>query len=364
MNQKISLVIILFLFILIGCSSSHGQEEYSGTEFSFEIKVDPAVELFCTIHRLANTHQYTTNSFPAYINDVENYFDDYKHHGAVKLAIQQRNESRINGSAPVSLAVYLNSPPLLSSKNKLFPSPDGLDYRWTENEINEFTKAARSFSETTAFMDFFNSHRALYKRSINNLYNHIKNDSILSWFERYFGYQAGKYTIILGMQNGNGNYGLTVTHRDSTKEYIALIGASADIGRKTPQFNANWIIPTIVHEFCHSYINPLVNKNYSSFEPAAVKIFKTQPPRNYYSSEIMMYEYLVRACTIRYFNSKDDKRTIKRRFRIDKQQGFPAIEELVELLDKYEQDRELYKTFSDFIPEIESFFNTYADEII
>ena len=30
-----------------------------------EIKVDPAVELFCTIHRLAETPQYTSNEFPA-----------------------------------------------------------------------------------------------------------------------------------------------------------------------------------------------------------------------------------------------------------------------------------------------------------
>ena len=177
----------------------------------------------------------------------------------------------------------------------------------------------------------------------------------------YFGYQPGKYSIILGMQNGNGNYGLTVTHRDNTKEYIAILGASSNWWSNTPTYSDYWIIPTIVHEFCHSYINPLVDEDYEKIRTAADQIFKNEPPLNYYHPEIMIYEYLVRACTIRFFYSKNDQKTVNRRIKIDKQDGFPAIEELVELLDKYETNRSRYEKFIDFMPEIQMFFNSYAN---
>jgi hypothetical protein len=361
--MKKKILIILTLLPLMFSSCLRNAEDYSNEDFPINIKVDPTIELFCTIHRLANTDQYTTNKFPSYISDIEEYFEEFQNHAAVRLAIQQRNQNRINGSAPMSLAVYLNSPPLLTSKNAFFPPPEGLDHRWTENEINEFIDAVKLFSIDSDFMDFFESKQEMYNRSINNLYNYIKNDSILQWFKMYFGYQPGKYSIILGMQNGNGNYGLTVTHIDSTKEYIAILGASTKRWSNTPKFSDYWILPTIVHEFCHSYVNPLVDDNYENFKLSADQIFVKEPPVYYYHAKTMIQEYLVRACTIRFFYSKNDQGTISRRIKIDKKDGFPAIEELVELLNDYEENRDKYVNFVDFIPEIQSFFNSYANSI-
>ncbi len=361
MNKKIIMIITIFLMIFSSCLQN--DEDYSNKDFPIEIKVDPVVELFCIIHRLAETEQYNTNKFPKYINDIEDRFGKYKNHKAISLAIQQKNINRINGSAPMSLAVYLNSLPTLKPKNSLSSPPEGLDHRWTEKLANEFIVAAKSFSSTTSFIQFYNNNQELYERSINNLYSHIKRDSILEWFEMYFGYQLGKYTIVLGMQNGRGNYGLTVTHKDGTKEYIAIIGASTQFWRNTPTFSNRWITPTIVHEFCHSYINPLIDINYETLKESAEKIFDKEPPDNYYLPNIMMYEYLVRACTIRYFYSKNDQKSVNRRIKIDKKEGFPAIEDLVELLDKYETNRSRYEKFIDFMPEIQLFFNSYAKQM-
>ena len=161
MNKKViiifTVIIILTIFPIIFSSFLQNDEDYLNKDFPIDIKVDPTVELFCTIHRLANTDQYTSDNFPQYISDVEDYFERYTSHKAVNLAIQQRNQNGINGSAPMSLAVYLNSPPSLTSKNSFSPYPEGLDYRWTETEINEFIDAAKSFSTNSDFMDFFNS---------------------------------------------------------------------------------------------------------------------------------------------------------------------------------------------------------------
>lgn len=364
MNKTKVIILVFSLLLLLSCKNQSDDYTYKSDDSAIEIRVDPTVELFCTIHRLAKTNQYTTNKFPRYIDEIEDYFEEFRDHRAVQLAIKQRNQNKVIGSAPMSLAVHLNSPPQLVSKNDLLLLSDGLDPRWTENEINEFVEAAKSFATSSDFMKFYDSQIEMYNRSVNNLYSQIKNDSILSWFESYFGYQPGKYSIILGMQNGYGNYGLTVTQRDSTKEYIAILGASAEWWSNTPKFSDYWIIPTIVHEFCHSYINPLVDKDFETIKLAANQIYEKEPPLNYYHPDSMIHEYLVRASTIRFFYSRNDQETINRRIRIDEQDGFPAIEELVEILDKYEKNRDRYAIFADFMPEILSFFNSYANSMM
>jgi len=82
--------------------------------------------------------------------------------------------------------------------------------------------------------------------------------------------------------------------------------------------------------------------------------------QGYTSYKIMMNEYLVRACVIRFLHSKEDFKTINRQMKIDESKGFPKIRELVDLLERYEANRNKYSTMSDFMPVIADYFNTYA----
>lgn len=359
-----NIIIILILISPIPFLTCSNPERNTDAEnFDIIIKVDPTVELICTIHRLAETHQYTRNDFSRYIRDVNDHFGSFLEHPAIKLTIKQNKENRINGSAPMALAVYLKNPPELISRNTLSPLPIDLDSRWSENTMFEFIKAAKEFSLDSKFMNFFNSHQNIYNQSTNNLYHVLKDEDLITWFQNYFGYKPEKFTIIIGMQTGYGNYGLSITHPDNTIEYISILGASANFWEKTPRFDEHWIIPTIVHEFSHSYINPLINENYAKLEVASEIIYRKNPPNDYFKSKIMLYEYLVRACVIRYFVSKNDFATIKRRIEIDRKDGFPAVEGLIELLERYEANRLEYATLSDFMPEIEHYFNEYAKSL-
>ena len=161
------------------------------------------------------------------------------------------------------------------------------------------------------------------------------------------------------MQNGYGNYGLTITKADNSKEYISIIGATSSWWREVPRFSDNWIIPTIVHEFCHSYINPLVDKNYEKLSTASENMYRNCQPEDYTSNRIMLYEYLVRASTIRYLSANNYLKA-KSQIWKDKKRGFPAIEGLVELLEVYETNRDKYVTMSDFMPLVIDYFDTYA----
>lgn len=338
------------------------EQNVTNENFDIDIRVDPAVELFCTIHRLAKTDQYTTNDFSKYINEIEEHFGSFRDHPTIKLAIKLRNEHRINGSAPMALAIYLKTPHQLVPRNTLCPPPDDLDARWTEEITIEFREAAKKFAKDTRFMEFYNNHEELYKKCNQNFYKILKNEDLLTWFHNYFSYKPEKYTIIIGMQNGYGNYGLTITRADSSKEYISIIGATSPWWRKVPKFSDNWIIPTIVHEFCHSYINPLIDENFEKLCTAGETMYRNRQPQGYTSYRIMLYEYLVRACTIRYLYAKKYL-AAKSQIWKDKKRGFPAIEGLVELLEMYEANRNKYVTMSDFMPLVIDYFNTYAKSL-
>jgi len=337
-------------------------------DLGIDIRVDPTVELFCTIHRLAETSQYTVNELPIYISDINDHFGSFRDHPTINLATELRGTHRINGSSPMALALYLEAPPLLNVRNILNPPPLDLDPRWTPDIIPEFIKAARLFAEDTKFMDFYNSHQEFYDRTVRSMLRILENENILPWFEDYFSYTPEKYTIIIGMQNGFGNYGMSITNRDSTKKYISIIGASSPSWWSgVPKFSFDWFIPTVVHEFCHSYVNPLVKKHDDLFKEPGEVMYPSHAeklmPKGYTSYEIMFDEYLVRASTIRYLMQNRNSDFINRRIKIDEGKGFVKIRGLIDLLEKYETNRDQYSTLEDFIPEVAVYFETVADSI-
>jgi len=323
------------------------------------------MELFCTIHRLANTGQDDTNELPNYLMEIEDHFGSFRNHRAVKLARKLWEKHRINVSALTTMIVYLDSPPELIALNNLDPLPPELDSRWTADVIPEFIEAAREFSIDTEFMLFFNGQQQLYNRSVNNLYNSLKNENMLDWFQSYFSYVPDNYTIIIGMQNGFGNYGASITQRDGTKEYFSIIGAhSPFLFSDVPRFSSSWLIPTVTHEFCHPYINPLVTQHSEILEKSGGIVFfyhKTKLAKIgclYWNH--MMNEYIVRACVIRYFQEKEDINPVDRQIRRDEKQGFIGIRGLADIFKEYENNRDKYPDIDSFIPQIAIYIEQYA----
>ena len=326
------------------------------------------MELFCTIHRLANTGQDATNELPNYIDEIEDYFEPFRNHRAVKLAHKLWETHRINVSALTTLIVYLNEPPELIAKNKLNPLPPELDSRWTVDIIPELINAAGEFSKDTKFMQFFDQQQQLYDRSVNNLYNSLKNENMLGWFKSYFGHVPDNYTIIIGMQNGFGNYGASISQRDGTKEFFSIIGAhSPFFWSDVPRFSSSWLIPIVTHEFCHPYINPLVTKHSERLKESGEIIF------SYHEAKLakigclywnhMMNEYIVRACVIRYFQAREDNKAVDRQIRLDEKHGFIGIRGLADIFDEYESDRDKYPSIDAFMPQIAIYFDNYTESL-
>jgi len=125
----------------------------------------------------------------------------------------------------------------------------------------------------------------------------------------------------------------------------------------------DWIVKTIIHEFCHSFCNRLIDKYYSQLQKKAKEFFKLQRRQMefmaYGSPKIMLYETLVRACVIKYGESHgEDEKYTMRLIRYERNAGFMWIENLFLELKKYDKNRDKYPTLDSFMPEIVKLHNS------
>ena len=116
-NPKIGIIIVYIIF----CACSN--EKRNIPDDWLKVRVDPTMELFCTIHRLARTGVDETHELPKYIKDIENHFGSFENHRAVSIAKKLWETHRINISALSTLVVYLGDPPELVPRYKLDPLP-------------------------------------------------------------------------------------------------------------------------------------------------------------------------------------------------------------------------------------------------
>ena len=75
----------------------------------------------------------------------------------------------------------------------------------------------------------------------------------------------------------------------------------------------------------------------------------------------MMYESLVRACTVRYTRKHQGQFAAMKQILSDKQRQFHWIGELSALLGTYEKQRSQYQKLDVFAPKIVAFFDDYAE---
>ena len=337
-------VILILSNSMIGCAKT-GEELSVNGELNISVRVNPAIELVSTIHYLAGTGQYDEMLLPGYLGRVEGFFGEFRDHSAVQKVKEMNRLHGINGSAPMALAVYLGEPPALAPVVDLSERPDELEARWTAELTDEFLVEARKFAADSKFMDFYAGQEDFYALAIRNLKKTLKKEDLLSWYDAFFGYSPKNYVVYIGLINGSCNYGFSITQENGEQEFISLLGARWPDGKGAPTYRANWFKRVIVHEYCHSYINPLINGNPETWKELGEELLVSHREKmiehGYNAWNVLLFEYIVRACTVRYFETIDGLRSARNQIAYEEKEGFGAIKGLVELFDNYENDRML-----------------------
>jgi len=329
------------------------------------VLVDPRIELVSLLFRLAGNQEYNQARVEAYTTDVEKQFGSFRNHPAVTLASELRNSRGVSFDACMSLAVALTGTAEPALKVPLEPWPNFLDERWTVQSASNFVALADRFVRDTQFEKFITAHHDLYQTTESRMQDLMEKEAHLDWFNNFFGERAqAKFTLILGMLNGGCCYGPHCRGASGNEELFCILGVWATDKQGLPVFEKD-VLATVVHEFCHSYANPIIDRHSREVEAAGLKLFApvaNQMSRQAYGeAQTMLRESLVRASVVRYLRHYGGSTAADREIQDQKGHGFLWMQELSDLLGQYESQRAEYPTLESFSPRLVAFFNDYAE---
>jgi hypothetical protein len=328
--------------------------------------VDPRVELMSIIFRLAGSEEYTQCGVPAYSAAIDRHFARFRDHDAVRLAREFRESDGVSFDAVMNMAVHVTDVDTLAERVP-FDRAASLDERWHGVKARRFLDAARKFVADSDFAGFTKSQQPLYDQTNSRLRAFLDKNTDLPWFDSFFGARAhGPFHVVPGLANGGASYGIHVTPASGIEEIYAIPGVGKVDSEGLPGFDSRWA-STLVHEFAHSYVGPLIDEFAAQLAKSGDRLFEAvsgeMRRQAYTNGKTVLNESLVRAATARYAFEHQGPQAAAAAVHEERSRAFLWTGELVDLLGKYAQDREHYPTLEAFMPRVVEFFDDAASRV-
>jgi len=327
---------------------------------SLEARSDQRVELMSIIFRLAGNPEYSRGMVPSYEAAIDKHFQPFHDHAAVRLAQELRRKDGVAYDAVISLAVHVTNIETLAERVPLDQPGILLDARWHGAKARTFLEAARRFVAETRYLEFVQAQKSLYESASRRISSFAGSALDQSWFSRFFGSPAGaQFIVVPGLVNGRSNYGAKFRGADGREELYAILGVWVVDSAGAPVFPPV-LNDVLVHEFVHSYANPLIDTHGRELNAAAAQIFRpvaeAMRKQAYGEPRVVLYESLVRACVARYALALGGEAAARRDIDGDRQDSFVWAQELYDLLGEYERLRAAYPTLEFFMPKVAEYF--------
>jgi hypothetical protein len=228
-----------------------------------------------------------------------------------------------------------------------------------------FVDQLRAFAGDARFAEFLAANRPALDTARVRMERLVREHIDVASLTAYFGRAPnGDFVMVPLLTAGAGNYGPRYL-ADGREEVYAVIGTRAD-STGQPAFDARFV-PTMVHEFSHSFVNPAVEPQQERFRAAGEAIYpavaREMRSQAYGSWQTMINESLVRASVARYVLAKSGEAAARLEVASQRMRGFLWTGELFDLLGEYERDRARYPTFDSFLPRVAEYFDGLASRI-
>jgi hypothetical protein len=350
---------VILLTMVIGCGKAEQATITDDTPHTLSITIDPRIELLTVVQLLSDYGQRTPLITPfdfPYKRDVIAYFARYKDHPAVKLFREMSTSpNSFRFGTPPTAMLYLSDPPELRVQSEI--PEEILSLSGVRENLERFFDELRDFARTTDFVAFYEAHRDLYAKSIENAQKQAGGVDLIASLENYFGTKQHSYNIIIvPLQHGNfgpkmGMHDLyNICGADSIAADVPIIKGVRDIC---------W------HEFGHSFSNPIAEQYMPELRDYAVLFDPIASRMNcggYENLEGYVYEHVLRAVNVRLTAIYLGEEKAKKALQGNRSFGFVYVEALAEKLKQYETQRNKYPTFDDFFPQLVAVFDQLSKE--
>lgn len=228
------------------------------SQLQVRTEIYPGVELLNVIHLLSDSVETVPST---YTTEVNNYFNRFKDHPAVKKA---RELALANCDFPLRHAwclynfpdIKLHEPDTLGAYNKYV----------TTSAIKEYLHACVDFYKESRFWDFFTGYRANYDQWVSSFNRNLYEAGMLAGIDSFYRLKPSRKVVFtLGAMNCN-SFALpeTAVINPVYKGISTIFVAYGNIFRSTdttfPGFYRSWTSQMIWHEAGHIYLADLFHK--------------------------------------------------------------------------------------------------------
>ena len=337
--------------------------------------VDERFELTSIAFKLTGEGVFQHTEPAQYVKDIDDYFSKYKDHELVSFIkshiIKYDPKYGFGFSIVSGLAADVEITPkgiVYTQKWNLAYDPDKNDpqYCLTHEELKEYLRLLNKFYKDTKFHVFYVQHLDFYHVAEKNLQEMISQIDT-AWFADFYGKPFRLDNIWLVPANGEHNFAV-MRYNDAGEQFsnIALGCTSTDsLGNIIFDLNDFGVL---LHEICHNYTNPIFWPLDSDFQSVCDSIFqyeyvkKTLTKNAYGHSHSIIIEGVNRLCELYYYKQHNTFESDEMPMRIKREEytGFIWFGEMLEFMDNFSANRNLYPHFDSFVPQLKGFLQQVA----
>lgn len=368
--RKRILLFSIFYLITLNVRASFSDEPSTSLNFQtyqvqvngINFRIDPRIELFNIIAMQFGHNGMTLSNIP-YKKEMLDYFADYSGHKAPQLLLETWKKGW-GVDDPIFFLLYLDED--LHIKEGL---PDGIIERGGGMEhLKKLAGAFRDYAQQSQFQNFFEHiQRPFYEQVLKQTAYNFHDFDVIKSMEHYYGGKANSYNLILNLMGGYGNFGRAITSGKEVDLYAIVQTrlAAGDLPTFVPSAS---LTDLILHEFSHGFVNPAVDRyadRVATFDSLYSPIEQSMKFQAYHSWHTVVNEHIVRTNVIRMIrNMYGDDLASKMFYRYEMGRRFIYIDALDRKLDDFEQQRDQYPSFSEFVPELLMAFENLPDHYI
>ncbi|AMC10297.1 hypothetical protein Lupro_03070 [Lutibacter profundi] len=336
----------IFLILLLASLKCIGQKS------KLNITIDERIETIYTIAFLDN-YFLVNNHDNLYKSKLNSKFKALKNHKAVALFDTLSKKHDFNFNNVTDWVLQFGEFPELNKVREVV-NPNSFDESKGDYLIRKFKKELISFNQDSLFQAYLIEVKELNEKVIKQVKQSKSIQYLPAYLEKYYGSELGSYNLILSPLVHSGGFNSKFI-ADGKIEVYAIIGPNGEI-EHIPYFEKGYLeMDMILHEFGHSFVNPLTEKFQDEIATIKEKYYteslkKDGKTQAYGEWKYLFNELVIRAITIRIANKYFGTEKAKELLNYEKSIGFSLVENIVEILKEYENNREKYSEFSAFYP--------------
>ncbi|XMB85564.1 DUF4932 domain-containing protein [Mycoplasmatota bacterium WC44] len=311
------------------------------------ISVNPVIELLTIIQYLVGVDELNDID-SEYKSDINEYFLKFKNHKVIEKYIKL-SKGGFSHDAPVVLLLATSGFPKLQLDRESNESLliDSIKRAGGYKNALDFLNHVGDFYEVSNFQQFYENHTIIYNHMLNDFKLELNKLDFVNLLESYFGMSQKSYTVILSPMI-QGGYGPRFNVENCKADVFCIMGPSDFVDNK---FYFENIELYILHEFSHSFVNNLTEKfltDVTQYYHLFSNIKEEMNNIAYGNWVTTVNEHIVRAIVARIALQEVGKELYDMTLEYEKSLGFAYIKKVVDKLEHYENNRNVYKNFEEY----------------